>query len=120
MGIRTRVGENPTLHIRNIMTPVMKHAKDVWLENNVRRCMDNDCTIPTTAENLGISQETAAKWYNKIMIADSKRAIHELYGKVRVYQWKKSGHYFIFHPTEDRVIGKENPDFDDWKCPPVD
>ena len=105
--------------IGEIMTPIMNQAKDTWLENNIRKCMDDNCTIPTAADRLGISKETTAEWYQKIMIAESKRAIHGLYGKVRVYQWE-SGHYFIFHEKEDRVLGRENPDYDDWKCPPVD
>ena len=104
--------------IGEIMTPVMNQAKDTWLENNIRRAMDDNCTIPTAAERLGISKETTAKWYQKIMIADSERAIHNMYGKVRVYQWN-SGHFFIFHETEDRVLGREGVDFDEWVCPPI-
>lgn len=101
------------------MTPAMNHTKDVWLETNIRKCIEDECTIPTTADRLGISKETAAEWYTKIMIADSKRAVHNLYGKVRVYQWN-SGHYFVFHGTEDRVLCKEPKDFDDWVCSPVE
>ena len=98
-------------------TPDMKFNKDGWLKNNIPRFLYNNATIPTAAENLGIDRKVASESYMKTMIAASHRAIHDLYGKVRVFS---NGHvFFLLHATEDKIVGYEKSGYSDWKCAPA-
>ena len=98
-------------------TPPMTQDKEAWLNHNIQKAIYDGCTIPTAAERLGISRETAAKYYMKIMVACSVPAIHPILQKVRVFSDKRS-HWFILHPDIDRIIGHQKLDYDEWKCPP--
>ncbi len=102
---------------RTTATPSMKHDTETWLKTNITKCIYADCTIPSAAERLGISKETAGKYYMKVMSECSIRAVHELYGKVRIFS-DKNKYWFILHPDLDRVIGYELLDYSDWKCAP--
>ena len=102
---------------RTTTTPSMEHDTESWTKARIAKAIYDGCTIPSAAERLGISKETAAKYYMKVMVACSIRAVHELYGKVRVFSDEKS-HYFILHPENDKIIGYELLDYSDWKCAP--
>ena len=96
----------------------MKHNTEAWITCNIKSCIDDDCTIPTAADRLGISKELAAEYYKNHMVENLTTAIHELYGNVRTFKFNKV--YFYFHPVENIIIGKEEVDNADFKCPPIE
>ena len=97
-------------------TPPMRWNKEGWLKNNVPRYLYNNATIPSAAESLGRPREEVAEYYMKTMVAASIKAVHDLYGKVRVFD--NGHHIFILHPEEAKIIGYERVGYSDWKCAP--
>ena len=81
--------------------PMIHHDTETWLKTNIAKCIYADCTIPTAAHRLGISKETAGKYYMKVMSECSIRAVHHLYGKIRIFS-DKNKYWFILHPDLDR------------------
>ena len=98
-------------------TPEMIHDTETWLMTNVAKAIYNGWTIPTAASNLGVSREKIAEYYMKVMVKCSLRAIHELYGKVRVFTDHRE-HWFILHPVDNKITGYEKVGYDKWKCAP--
>ena len=104
-----------------MQTPQMKrseHAQDAWLRASVGRALEQGCLVGATAERLGISAETVAEYYQKLMLERSQKAVHEEHGKVRVFKHEKLKVYFIL--KDDKLIDCDKFGDEKWKCAPLD
>ena len=100
-------------------TPKMNHDSDAWLKAQVSKAIDDKCSISKAADRIGISLDTAKEYYYIVMLKRSLNAIHPEHGNVRVYEHVGWFTYFIFHATQDKLIGNAKIGDVDWKCPPL-
>ena len=97
----------------------MKHATDIWLKSNIAKCIDDRCSPAVAANRLGISKETAIKYYKIVMLEKSQRAVSFEHGSVRVFISESWGCYFIFGGKNDNLLDNPKIGAVNWKCPPL-
>lgn len=99
--------------------PMLHHTESKKVKQDILDCIENKLTPQQVAVKLNISNKHANYFYKEVMIENSKRAVHSIYGRVRVFISMGWNAYFIIHPELSLVLGSEKFDSHNMKCLPL-
>lgn len=87
--------------------PMIHHTQMQKFKKDMLDCINDKLLPKDVSIKLGVSSEHANYYYKTVMIENSKPAVHNYYGCVRVFTSSAWGCYFIFHSDLNILLDNE-------------
>lgn len=99
--------------------PMLHHTKSKEVKQDMLHCINHKMSLPQIAVKLNLSEKHTNYFYREVLVENSKRAVHNIYGRVRVFISMAYNCYFILHPELSLILGAEHFEVHNFKCLPL-